>query len=82
MIALGILTEGSNNRYGRLMHQLDGRNFLQVKLDPEWTIGGKDIVREQLGIAAGCDSYLSFCTIARRDPDPGGQCPDCLQFRQ
>jgi hypothetical protein len=81
MIVLALLTRGADNRYGRLIEQLGDRQFLQVKLDPAWTLGGKDVIREQLGIAPDCDAYLSFCTIARRDPDPGGQCPDCKKFR-
>ncbi len=56
------------------------RNFLQMKIDPEWTIGGVDPVAKYLGIPAGNDAYVSFCTVARRDPDPGGNCPDCKKY--
>ena len=38
--------------------------------------------REKLGIDADNDAYFSFCTIARRDPDPGGNCPDCKMYRK
>lgn len=81
-IAIGLLTRGSETRYGRLIDELGDRNFLQVKIDSHFEIGGRDIVREQLGIAAGCDDFYAWNTIARRDPD-GGQryCPDCVQFR-
>lgn len=81
-IALGLLTAGSDNRYGRLIEQLGDRQFLQIKLDPAWGWNGRDIIREELGIAADNPNYFSFCTIARKDPDPGGQCPDCLQYRK
>ncbi len=82
MIALGLLTRGADNRYGRLIDQLGDRNFLQVKLDPSWTLRGRDVVRDQLGIADGCETYFAWNTIARRDPD-GGQppCPDCVKYR-
>jgi molybdopterin/thiamine biosynthesis adenylyltransferase len=75
-IAIGILTDGANNRMGRLIRQLDNRNLLQVKLDPLYRIGDKDIFGEQLGPA-----HFAFNTIALQmsaDPD----CPDCAQFRR
>jgi hypothetical protein len=81
MIALGLLTPGAANRYGRLIDQLGDRQFLQMKIDPGWSWNGRDIVHEQLQIPAGTDTYLSYCSIVRRDPDPGGQCPDCVRFR-
>lgn len=82
MIALGLLTRGANNRYGRLVDQLGDRNFLQVKIDPTWTLREHDVVREQLGISDDCDAYFAWNTIVRRDPD-GGQppCPDCQKYR-
>lgn len=82
MIGLGLLTRGADHRFGRLVDQLGDRNFLQVKIDPEFTWNGRDIFREQLGIPADRDSYFSFVTLARRDPD-GGQLPclDCQRYR-
>lgn len=81
-ICLGLLTCGADNRFGRLIDQLGDRNFLQVQIDPEWKLGGRNVVREQLGIADDCDTFFSWNTIARCDPD-GGQlpCPDCRRFR-
>ena len=29
----------------------------------------------------GNDGYFAFCTVARRDPEPGGGCPDCRRYR-
>lgn len=82
MIVLGQLTRGSDNFYGRLIDQLGDRNFLQVKVSPEWTWNGRDIFREQLGIPAENEAYYSFVTIARRDPDRGiPPCPDCAKYR-
>jgi hypothetical protein len=81
MIALGLLTQGAANRYGRLIEQLGDRQFLQIKIDPDWSWNGRDIVQEKLQIPAGNDAYFSFCSVARRDPDPGGQCLDCRQYR-
>ena len=82
MITLGLLTEGADNRYGRLIGQLGGRQFLQVKIDPGWGWNGRDLFRDLLQIPDGNDVYAGFVTVARRDPDPGGRCPDCLQFRR
>lgn len=81
MVALGLLTRGADNRYGRLIDLLGDRNFLQIKIDPSWTLRGHDIVREQLGIGDRCDTYFAWNTIVRRDPDEGEPpCPDCKRF--
>lgn len=81
MIALGLLTAGAGNGYGRLIEGLGDRNFVQLRIS-EWTWHGRDVVREHLGIAADCPAYVSWNAIARRDP-AGGQppCPDCRTFR-
>ena len=71
-IALGLLTRGADNRYGRLIDQLGNRNLLQIKNDPEYTMNGKDIFGKYLG----SDEANFFPTIAlamERDPN----CPDC-----
>lgn len=82
MIAVGLLTRGADNRYGRLIDQLGDRQFLQIKIDPTYLWNGRDIFREQLGIAADCETYFSFVTIARSDPDRGQlPCPDCERYR-
>jgi molybdopterin/thiamine biosynthesis adenylyltransferase len=81
-IAVGLLTRGSDTRLGRLINELGDRNFIQVKLAPGFVVNGRDIVREQLGVSADCDTFLSWNTIVRRDPDRGSiYCPDCDRFR-
>jgi molybdopterin/thiamine biosynthesis adenylyltransferase len=80
-VVIGLLTAGADNRFGRLIGQLGERQVLQVKIDPKWTIGGSDPVRKFLSIPEENDGYVAFCTAARRDPDPGGQCPDCRRYR-
>lgn len=81
-IAIGLLTPGADNRCGKIVAQLGDRNFIQIKIDHEWRIGGRDVVREQLGIADNCDTYFSWNTIARRDPDGGNlPCEDCEKYR-
>jgi hypothetical protein len=81
MLSIGLLTRGASDFYGRLIDQLGDRNFLQIKIDPEWKWGGRDVIGEHLGIDVKCPAYFSFVTIARRDPT-GGQppCPDCIKF--
>lgn len=82
MIAVGMLTRGADNRYGRLIDQLGDRNFLQIKLDPLFEWNGHDLFRDLLQIPAENDAYFSFVTVARRDPDRGSlPCPDCERFR-
>jgi len=81
-IAIGLLTRGSDTRYGRLIDELGDRNLIQVKIDPHFEIAGRDVVREQLRIPDACETYFAWNAIARRDPDRGNlPCPDCEQFR-
>lgn len=82
MIAVGLLTRGATNRYGRLIAQLGDRNFLQIKIDPTFGWNGRDLFRELLQIPEDNAAYFSFVTVARSDPDRGQlYCPDCEQFR-
>lgn len=82
MIALGLLTRGSDNRFGRLIDELGDRNFIQVQLVSGWTLGGVNPVRKYLDVADDCPAYFSWNTIVRRDPDNGNlYCPDCSAFR-
>jgi molybdopterin/thiamine biosynthesis adenylyltransferase len=82
MLAIGLLTRGSDNRFGRLIDQLGDRNFVQVQLDPQWKLNGRNIVREQLGIADDCQAFFSWNAIVRADSDRGQlPCPDCERFR-
>ena len=82
MLAIGLLTRGADNRFGHLIDQLGNRNFLQVQLDPAWSLNGRNPVREHLGVAADCPAFFSWNTIVRADPQ-GGQppCPDCERYR-
>jgi hypothetical protein len=77
-VAIGLLTRGSDIRYGRLIGTLGDRNFIQTKIDPDFMLNGQDVVRTILGVAADNDSFVAWNTIARRDPDGGHlYCPDC-----
>lgn len=81
-IAIGLLTRGSDTRYGRLVDELGDRNFIQVQLDPHFQIGGRDVIRQLLGVPEQQATYFSWNTIVRSDPD-GDQayCADCERFR-
>jgi molybdopterin/thiamine biosynthesis adenylyltransferase len=82
MLAVGLLTRGSDNRFGRLIAELGDRNFIQVQLDPSWTLGGKNPVRKYLGVAEDCPAFFAWNSIVRADPDQGNMpCPDCERFR-
>ena len=81
MLAVGLLTQGADNRYGCLIEQIGDRNFLQVKLDPDYRLNGRDVVRERLGIAPQIDTFFAWNVAARRDPARGKDyCPDCERF--
>ena len=72
-IALGLLTRGADNRYGRLIDQLGNRNLLQTKNDPNYTLNGKDIFKQHLGDAPANFSFTTIALPMDRDPN----CPDC-----
>ncbi|MDB5328456.1 MAG: dinucleotide-utilizing enzyme [Phycisphaerales bacterium] len=77
-IAVGLLTAGAPNRMGRLIGQLDQRNLLQVKIDPEYTLNGRDIFGQYLG---NHPAQFSFGNIALpMEPEP--DCPDCAAIRR
>ncbi|MGD9648113.1 MAG: ThiF family adenylyltransferase [Pirellulales bacterium] len=82
-LAIGLLTRGSDTRYGRLIDALGDRNFLQIKIDPEFMLAGRDVVREVLQVPADNTAYFAWNTIVRRDPDRGAlYCDDCHRFRR
>jgi hypothetical protein len=72
-IALGLLTHGADNRMGKLIAQLGNRNLLQIKIDPEYTLNGKDIFRQYLGDNPANFSFTTIALPMERDPN----CPDC-----
>lgn len=72
-LAVGLLTRGSHNRYGRLIDQLGNRNLLQVKMDPEYTLNGRDIFKEYLGDTPANFSFTTIALEMEREVD----CPDC-----
>jgi len=81
-ICLGLLTRGSDNRFGRLIDQLGNRQFLQVGISPNFRVNRKDVIRKHLGINENCQPYFAWNTIALSDPDKGNEyCPDCEQYR-
>ena len=81
-LAIGLLTRGSDNRYGKLIDALGDRNFIQTQIDPDWTINGRRVVREKLGVPDECEEFFAWNTLARTDPESGFKvCPDCERFR-
>jgi hypothetical protein len=72
-IALGLLTHGADNRMGKLIAKLGNRNLLQTKIDPDYTLGGKDIFRRYLGDNPANFSFTTIALPMERDPN----CPDC-----
>jgi len=82
MIAVSLLTQGANNRFGCLIQQLNDRNFIQVQIDPSWNFNGRNPIRELLGVASDSPAFFAWNTIVRSDPDRGQlPCPDCERFR-
>jgi len=75
-IALGILNRGGDGRYGEMIEQLGDRNLLQVKMDPAYKLGDKDIFAKYLG---DDPANFSFSTIALQ-MDPDERCEDCKHF--
>ena len=82
MIAVGLLTRGADNRFGRMIEELQDRNFLQVQLDRSWSYGGRNPIRQLLGIPPDNPYYFAWNSIVRADPDHGQlPCPDCERYR-
>lgn len=80
-LALGLLTRGADNRYGRLMEQLGDRQFIQTSLSPEFQVNGRDPIRQRLG-ANNSPYYFAWNSCAMSDPDQGQlPCPDCEELR-
>ena len=72
-IAVGILTSGADNRMGKLIPKLGNRNLLQIKIDPDYRLGTKDIFTQYLG---NHPANFSFTTIAL-PMEHDESCPDC-----
>jgi hypothetical protein len=77
-LAVGILTAGADNRMGRLIGQLGNRSLLQVKMDPDYRLNGKDIFAQYLG---NHPANFTFTTIAL-PMEPELDCPDCRMTRE
>lgn len=81
-VALGLLTRGADNRFGRLVDRLGQRNYLLAKIDPAYRTAGRDLVREQLGVANTADAFFGWTVAALSDPTAGRRvCPDCRKYR-
>ena len=82
MIAVGLLTRGAENRYGRLIDELGDRQFIQVSCSPEFRINGRDPIRGRLRVPEDELSYFAWNAVALSDPDRAQlPCPDCERYR-
>tara|TARA_R110002049_G_scaffold167265_5_gene333471 strand:+ start:11754 stop:12698 length:945 start_codon:yes stop_codon:yes gene_type:complete len=81
-LCLGLLTRGSDNRFGQLIDRLGNRQFIQVSISPDFLVNDNDVIRKHLGIEENCPAYFAWNTIALRDPDQGDEyCSDCVKYR-
>jgi molybdopterin/thiamine biosynthesis adenylyltransferase len=77
-VAVGLLTRGADNRFGRLIERLGNRNLLQIKIDPDYTLNGQDVFGRYLG---NHPANFSFTTLALpMEPEPN--CADCAGSRE
>ena len=72
-LALGALTRGADNRAGRIIDQLGDRRLLQIKIDPQYRLGDRDIFGEYLGDHPANFSFTTIALARHRSND----CPDC-----
>ena len=80
-LALGLLTRGAENRFGRLVDSLGDRNYVRLKVDPDDRWRGRDVVREKLEVPLENDAFFAWSAAALRDPDGGRlPCPDCDRY--
>lgn len=75
-IAVGILTNGAVNRMGKLISKLGNRNLLQIKIDPDYRMGDKDIFGKYLGNHPANFSFTTIALPMEQEKD----CPDCSIF--
>jgi hypothetical protein len=75
-LSLGILLRGTSCGFGGMMERLGSRNFMQIRMDPDFMIGESDVFGKFLGKR---DSIFSFDSIWLRPDDPPAYevCPDC-----
>ena len=76
-VAVGILTDGADNRMGKLIDKLGNRNFMQIKIDPDYRLGNKDIFAQYLGNHPANFSFTTIAPPVERD----GNCPDCSKYQ-
>ena len=76
-IGVGILTRGADNRFGKLIDKLGDRNLLQVKIDPDYRLGDKDIFGQCLGNHPANFSFTTIALPMERDEN----CPDCSKYQ-
>ncbi len=76
-LAVGILTRGADNRYGRLIESLGDRNFFIIRNSPEFHLGEPDLFARYLGQHS---TNFAFSTLALAI-DPVPSCPDCAKSR-
>jgi len=76
-IAVGILTDGAENRMGKLIDKLGNRNFMQIKIDPDYRLNGKDVFAQYLGTNPANFSFSTISLATERDEN----CPDCSKYQ-
>lgn len=82
-LSLGLLTRGSENRFGRLIDELGLRQFIQVGLSPDFRINNTDVIRKHLHVGDACPAVFAWNAICLSDPDQGNvYCPDCERYRE
>jgi hypothetical protein len=75
-IGAGLITPGADNRIGQLIDKLGKRNLLQVKIDPDYRLAGKDIFAAYLGDHPANFSFTTIALPMERETD----CPDCAHL--
>jgi hypothetical protein len=77
-VIIGLLTEGTDTRYARIVEALGDRQVLPMRLDG--ASEQPDAVRRLLGVPAGNEAYFGWTVAAIRDPDGGNlHCSECAR---
>jgi molybdopterin/thiamine biosynthesis adenylyltransferase len=79
-LALGILTRGSDNYFGRLIENLGDRQFLQISLRSTFEINGSNPIQRKLGIDDENPAHFAYCTRFESNGRRMLPCPDCAEF--
>jgi len=75
-LSLGMLLKDTKKRFGDLIRRIGNRNFIQIRMDPDFTVMEKDVFGKYLGKKNSIFCYDAIW-LPPDDPPAYECCPDC-----